>query len=185
MLQSRARSRVEAQLLAVELTAADLRRTTHDRALDLDLEMTKQARAGGALSALRRGADLLAAAEAVGRWARAAAALRREETILTMTEKHEALSVQVARALAEVARAEAVARGEGEAMQAALRSSQHLALEQAERLRAEASQQALQAVASRVTLAQDRAAAIPLLPLFPLPLPPGGTGCLRPLLRGR
>ena len=31
--------------------------------------MTKQARAGGALSALRRGADLLAAAEALGRWA--------------------------------------------------------------------------------------------------------------------
>ena len=121
--------------------------------------MTKQARAGGALSALRRGADLLAAAEAMGRWARAAAALGREAAVLTMTAKHEALSTEVALALAAVARGEAVSRGEAEAMQAALRSSQQLALEQADRLPAEASEQALQAVASRVTLAQDRAAA--------------------------
>ena len=93
--------------------------------------MTKQARAGGALSALRRGADLLAAAEAMGRWARAAAALGREAAVLTMTAKHEALSTEVALALAAVARGEAVSRGEAEAMQAALRSSQQLALEQA------------------------------------------------------
>ena len=47
-----------------------------------------------------------------------------------MTAKHEALSTEVALALAAVARGEAVSQGEAEAMQAALRSSQQLALEQ-------------------------------------------------------
>ena len=49
-----------------------------------------------------------------------------------MAQKHDAEAAESAHALAEAARGAAASRGEAEAMQAALRSSQQLALEQAE-----------------------------------------------------
>ena len=68
----------------------------------------------------------------MGRWARAVLALRRDEALRAVAQEHDARSAESARALAEAARGAAASRAESEAMQAALRSSQQLALEQAE-----------------------------------------------------
>ena len=90
----------------------------------------------------------LASADALGRWARAAVAMRRDEA-----------RAETAAALATLAQAEAAAASEGVAMQAAMERGQQLSLQQAERLSSDARHQAHEADALRASLYAERAAA--------------------------
>ena len=90
----------------------------------------------------------LASADALGRWARAAAAMRRDEA-----------RAETSAALATLAQAEAAAASEGAAMRAALEHGQQLSLQQAERLSSDARHHAHEADALRASLYAERAAA--------------------------